>query len=149
MAKSSVQELDVSICRQAHFLIISCLRCLAVEVGAVDKEMVAFPINGSVMVNAVICQLADDGHKFNDFLGVYWHYLLVSQPLVSRNTSWIEDQCTTHQASVPHIIDNRMFHHLTIWGKSRNITDFLVRANDDLRWLSTDTDRDAARTGLV
>ncbi|CAG5094716.1 Oidioi.mRNA.OKI2018_I69.XSR.g13805.t1.cds [Oikopleura dioica] len=109
--------------------------------------MVAFPINGSVMVNAVICQLADDGHKFNDFLGVYWHYLLVSQPLVSRTTSWIEDQCTSHQGSVPHIIDNRMFHHLTIWGKSRNITDFLVRANDDLRWLSTDTDRDAARTG--
>ena len=111
--------------------------------------MVAFTISASVVINGVICQLADDGHKFNDFLGLYWHYLLVSEPLVERNISWIKDECSSHQGSVPHIIDKRMFHHLTIWGQSRDITDFLVVANDNLKWHNTDADRDAAREGLI
>ena len=41
-------------------------------------KMVALAVDDSFSVDRTICQLADDGYKFNSFLGIYWHYLLVA-----------------------------------------------------------------------
>ena len=43
-----------------------------------ESKLLAFAINSSFIVETTVCQLADDGYKYNKFLGIYWHYLLVS-----------------------------------------------------------------------
>ena len=49
-----------------------------VAVAVKESKLLAFAINSSFIVETTVCQLADDGYKYNTFLGVYWHYILVS-----------------------------------------------------------------------
>ena len=42
------------------------------------SKLMAFAVNSHFFFNSTVCQLADDGYKYNKFLGVFWHYILVS-----------------------------------------------------------------------